>query len=517
MHEQERRTRRDTTPTTRPARPVGPAPGGHVPGVLPGGPVPDALGGALADAVSLRAAPDLLMREPLLLTDRPWEEIEAEQRRRARRPFEEDEEPLFPLPDLPIMLDLPEQAGPLLLLTDRTWAEIELDREVERRGAPLLLTDRPWEQIEAEQRRRARRPFEDDQEPLFPLPKLPITIELPGPPLLLTERPWEQIETERREKTEAEAAAAAALRDAKASLRPVWLAFQRLAKQMKALDVTPAEFKRLQAAADAAGRNAVAAPTPESVAAAEIAATAAVDWVAAERRRAVKKAYEEKNTNARMVERFVGRVEALAAIVGAVRGSLTKSTNHKRPAVDKLAVAVRALEDDVRKGYSRADEAQLVLLTAQVHEEAKGVTIKQEFLAQAKVLASDPDDDARTGNEPALTYRGHRYDKVPGFASPPLYARIDNAVLRLVDEPLEAYTDAMLIGKIPANEMGASGVKQKALHWEIKLIAKTAKRLMGDSDLRLRNDQREQNGKLQKTSKGVEIRYLVFDERYNAH
>ena len=39
----------------------------------------------------------------------------------------------------------------------------------------------------------------------------------------------------------------------------------------------------------------------------------------------------------------------------------------------------------------------------------------------------------------------------------------------------------------------------------------------GDSDLRLRNDQREPNGKLQTTSKGVKICYLVFDERYNAH
>ncbi len=66
---------------------------------------------------------------PLLLTDRPWAQIEQEREARWQPRIEEvpDDEPPRSREPVPV----PEPSGPLLL-ADRPWAEIERDREQQR-------------------------------------------------------------------------------------------------------------------------------------------------------------------------------------------------------------------------------------------------------------------------------------------------------------------------------------------------------------------------------------------------
>jgi hypothetical protein len=73
---------------------------------------------------------------PLLLTDRPWAEIEAERGARAKaavlgpEPWLDTGELRLPITiGVPPELMLPEPAAAPLLLTDRPWAEIEAERQ----------------------------------------------------------------------------------------------------------------------------------------------------------------------------------------------------------------------------------------------------------------------------------------------------------------------------------------------------------------------------------------------------
>ena len=234
----------------------------------------------------------------------------------------------------------------------------------------------------------------------------------------------------------------------------------------------------------------------------------ATSWIEALEHRRAQEKRTRKNPDKTAIKRFRARLEQLSQSANACEASLGKK-NPKRQVLKAVLAAVTRLETESGLGVSEVDLEDL----ADLERRVAGLGADAPLKPPPALPAHDPDDDDRTGTEATLTYRGQQYFRMPGF-DPPLYGRIDNAQLRLLEEPLGLYQAAMEKGKIPANEQGDSGVKEKPMFWEIKLIARTAKRIGVGATTRLIHTEPVQT---QALSTGRQIRYLVFDKEHDAH
>jgi len=409
-------------------------------------------------------------------------------------------------------------------------AATDTARRVANPDGPLqgvfLLTDRPHDEIEAEQRARARRPFLAGAGPIG---QLPLQIALPPAPLALTDRPHAEIEAERKRneaneqlglgrykdpgtaRFEGEALAAPTdlerlvRADAKAS---ALAAVGRYKVARDALDpVSFQEWNNSQLAkkvAEAAAMSSKQATT-EAWFALEQQATEALRRVD-ELKRA---AYTRRSSDPKALARFRQSIALVQNTSQKLLDSLTKKDS-KRKAIAGLQSRLRDLEIATSKGVSKADNELLNKIGKELDAVAPGKAVKPE--ATLAGTARDPDDDNRQGTEPTLSYRNETYYKIPGFANPPVYGRIVNPGLS--QDALNAYQAALIKGKIAPNEKGESGVKEKPLHYEIKLLADRAAQLGVGRTTRLIPKGGEVN---QVTSARVGIRYVVFNRTYDAH
>jgi hypothetical protein len=394
--------------------------------------------------------------------------------------------------------------------------------EVPAAGAapPLLLTDRPWAEIEAEIAARHREPFWDP-DPLSGLAGLefPIVIELPDPsppPLLLDSVPHAERERldrnqqrglgqyKRPEGEYSDELANAPLQVQELLYRPVAAKLEAALRQLDREDLGHPEFKRLKAAGKVAADKVTrsAAPDYSGVIAA---AQALVDWIGshladkAERARTTK--VKDGGKLAKLVDDKVQAAEAAAEKEAKRSDKRAKLLALKRSLVD--------LGNSVYQGASQADRERFAALASELDALLEGAPVAPAATAPA---GPDPaaDEDGRTGTEPALVYRGETYHLIPGNPAH-TYGRIDQG-LRLDDAVEAAYLDALQRGFIPVNENGASGVKDKPLHFEIKLIVKRAKALGVGNTARITTSSRDG---LVQASTG--IRYLTFDRWHDAH
>lgn len=90
-----------------------------------------------------------VQQAPLMLTDRPWSEIEKERDPAYQLMFGEDKSglPKTQIGSMPITLPQPEEEEP----------EETIQERIERESNTLRLTDRPWREIQGEQRRERQR------------------------------------------------------------------------------------------------------------------------------------------------------------------------------------------------------------------------------------------------------------------------------------------------------------------------------------------------------------------------
>lgn len=116
-------------------------------------------------------------KQPLMLADRPWGEINEEEAKTGKR----------------------AKANQPLLLADRPWAQIEEEQQLKARlkHNPLMLTDRPWAEIEKEND-PATKLFRGDNKDAMGREKKQSGndpfFRLPREPLALADRPWEEMQ-----------------------------------------------------------------------------------------------------------------------------------------------------------------------------------------------------------------------------------------------------------------------------------------------------------------------------------
>jgi hypothetical protein len=394
---------------------------------LPAAPPPHALL-ALQRTAGNRAVGAMLARvegvgnapaaPPLLLTDRPWREIEEEIGARNRAPF------LGPGPlsgdlagiEFPIVITMPEPAPPPLLLDSVPYAERErLDRNQQK--APGQ-----YKRPEGEYTDELASAPEDVQRLLFV---------------------------------------------------PVKAAFAAALGKLDSSDKENPDFKRLFSAAKSANDK-LQATLPRDYSGVIAAAEAVTDWVDAH---LVAKAERLRTTRVKDGGKFSKAVDDKAGAAEAAANQEPKRSE-KRAKLETVRKALVNLGNETFAGVSPADRERFATLAAELDALLKGVTVAAPVAPSGPV--ADPDEDGRSGTEATLVYRGQTYHLIPGNPAR-TYGRIDPA-LRLTDVVHDGYFGALQHGFVAPNEQGESGVKAKPLYFEIKLIRKQVKRLgVGDT------------------------------------
>ncbi|HET6708941.1 hypothetical protein [Amycolatopsis sp.] len=199
-----------------------------------------------------------------------------------------------------------------------------------------------------------------------------------------------------------------------------------------------------------------------------------------------------------------GLAEALTVLFDAVHVAQEADTARRG---ERAKTAAKPVENRYQQA-TRERWARRAARAPQAEEEKGGPSAA----TPDPVSRRDPDEDGRTGEEPALTYRGVVYTR---FASK-CYGRVDRAKLGrdCTDQQLNAFESAVAHG-LALRARGESGVKQRGDYYQVKLSDVDARGagFTNGAETRLRSAVASSEVRADRYG----IKYFVFDRTQSAH